>query len=79
MGSDLAQIGRLGYVSLFPDSKLVNGNRDTSDSAGNQTVAFQCLLSITALMSQTMKMSMSMAVLSVGLSLLPDSSADMHS
>ena len=73
------KIGRLSYVSLFLDSELVNGKKDTFDNAKNQIVAFQCFLSNTALTSQTMKNSMLLAVLSLGLSQLPFSSVDMRS
>lgn len=48
VASDLAQIGRLGYVGLFLDSKLVSGNQDRSDSAGTRdllsSACFQSLL-----------------------------------
>ena len=48
VASDLAQIGRLGYISLFLDSKLVSGNQDRSDSAGTRhllsSACFQSLL-----------------------------------
>ena len=40
--SDLAQIGRLGYISLFLDSKLVSGNQDRSDSAGTRQLSSAC-------------------------------------